>query len=78
MFELDEVHPKEQVPVAGGYLRELALESFRLWFASDKSMSWKTLKDKLLTRFRPYYFQIVLRSQLENCKQDGSFSLVFK
>ena len=74
MFTLDEVRAAEQVVIAGGYLRDLALESFRQWTILDRMLTWKTLKDNLLVRFRPYNFQSGLRNQLELCKQDNTFS----
>ena len=73
MFQLEQIQGSEQPLIASGYLRDLALESYRQW-ANSEVLTWNKLKEKLLTRFRPLNFQSVLRSQLDQLRQDTSFS----
>ena len=75
MFKADNTTDQDKVIIIAGYLREVALESFRLWTANNALMYWADFKTKMISLFRPHNQQLVLRYSLDDYKMTGTFKI---
>ena len=74
MLKVECVDDKEKVLTSSGYLRELALETYRAWLNASSFLSWSDFRVNMLNQFWPHNFQKLLRNQLDGLSQTGSFA----
>ena len=68
-FEGEHIQSNEQIDIAMGYLRDLALETYRNMCSNGVKPSWQDLKKRFLKFFEPYNTRLKLRADLAKLKQ---------
>ena len=68
-FDTDNILPAKQIDFVVGYLRDLALETYRHMGISGRKPTWTEVKKRFINQFEPYNAQARLRGELLQLKQ---------